>query len=194
MRGLPTDIARLLNEAAVRHDVDAELIRAVAWVESRGKAGAVSKAGAMGVMQLMPRTAKGLSVSDPFDPAQNIEGGVRYLAGLLERFDDVSKALAGYNWGPSRVARGSDWPSSVQGYVRKVLARQRIEAGSGEDDGTVEDDAPFDDADAAVWLQNAAKAVDWFRGRVQSFLPQPLPHCRSCTCSEESVDDEESRS
>ena len=127
-------IKALLTEAAARHGIAPELLRALAWVESRFNPSATSSAGAMGVMQLMPATARGLGVENPFDPAENIEGGAKFFARLLERFGNERDALAAYNWGPARVADGKPWPASVQGYVRKVLARRDSELGTEPSD------------------------------------------------------------
>jgi len=125
---LPGDIEAQIANEALRNGVDLNLARAVAWVESRGKQSARSPAGAIGVMQLMPATAQTLGV-DAYDVVQNIAGGVRFLASLLERFGgDIDRALAAYNWGPSRVERGSAWPASVQGYVAKVRAAMGADA------------------------------------------------------------------
>ena len=129
MTPLPPPIARLLDTAAARHQLDAALARAVAWTESNGNARVVSPAGAIGVMQLMPRTAASLGVADPFDPAANIDGGVRFLARLVRDFGDVPTALAAYNWGPGNVRSGKRRPSSVAVYIGKVLARMRAERG-----------------------------------------------------------------
>jgi hypothetical protein len=84
-------------------DEQPEIIRAIIDTESGGKADALSKKGAIGLMQLMPNTAKELGV-DPYDPAQNVEGGTRYFNQLLERFNDRDLALAAYNWGPTNVS------------------------------------------------------------------------------------------
>ena len=128
---LPTDIARMLDAAARRHAVAPALARAVAWVESNGKTDVVSRAGAVGVMQLMPRTAAALGVTDPTDAASNIDGGVRFLSRLVRDFGDVSTALAAYNWGPGNVRSGKRRPSSVAVYIGKVLRRMRAESGDG---------------------------------------------------------------
>jgi soluble lytic murein transglycosylase-like protein len=111
----------LIQDAAKRHGVDPNLVRAVVTAESDFNHTTVSHAGAMGLMQLMPETAKDMGVSDPFDPAQNIEGGTRYLAWMLERFGgDEDKALAAYNWGPSNVERGGRPPSETRTYLKRV--------------------------------------------------------------------------
>lgn len=124
---LPRPIATLIDAAAARHQLDTALARAVAWVESQGQPRAVSPAGAMGIMQLMPRTAASLGVADPFNPAANIDGGVRFLAQLVRDFRDVPTALAAYNWGPANVRSGKARPSSVAAYIGKVLARMDAE-------------------------------------------------------------------
>ncbi|MFA0888249.1 MAG: lytic transglycosylase domain-containing protein [Synergistales bacterium] len=126
----------LIASAANRHGVDGNLVRAVIRMESGGNPRAVSEAGAMGLMQLMPSTARMLNVEDPFDPAQNVNGGVRYLRGLLDRYGgDESLALAAYHSGPSRVDRYGGIPPFpiVNRYVKAVraLARREPENGDG---------------------------------------------------------------
>ncbi len=125
----------LIKAAAGRYGVEESLVRAVILMESGGNPGAVSDAGAMGLMQLMPSTAKGLGVDDPFDPVQNLDGGVRYLRQLLDRYNgDESLALAAYHSGPSRVDRYGGIPPFpvVSRYVKTVLALARKEMGKGE--------------------------------------------------------------
>jgi soluble lytic murein transglycosylase-like protein len=114
--------------AARRHRIDAGLVEAVIAVESGFQSRAVSPKGAMGLMQLMPSTAAELGVADPFDPKQNIEGGVRHLRDLLSRYrGDRRLALAAYNAGIAAVERHRGIPpySETRAYVRKVLARCR---------------------------------------------------------------------
>ena len=100
-------------------------------VESGWTTNAVSNKGAQGLMQLMPRTAAMLGVEDPFDPAQNIEGGVRYISDLTDKYrGDIEKALAAYNAGPTRVDSGNI-PEVSKRYVRNIMSiyRRLREAG-----------------------------------------------------------------
>ena len=99
-----SESAPLVRAAAARHQLNPELIKAVIRQESGFKPCVVSGKGAMGLMQLMPETADSLKATDPFDPAQNIEAGARYLKQMLERFKgDIRLALAAYNAGPEKV-------------------------------------------------------------------------------------------
>jgi soluble lytic murein transglycosylase-like protein len=111
-----------IAEAAARYDLDPAFIRAVIQVESNRNPAAVSPAGARGLMQLMPRTAAELGVSDVFDPAQNIEGGTRYLRQLLDRYrGDRRLALAAYNWGMGNLEkRPEGLPRETQRYILQV--------------------------------------------------------------------------
>jgi len=115
----------LIERAAQREGVDPALIRAVIQHESGFDARATSPAGARGLMQLMPATARGLGVTDPYDPAQSIAAGTRMLGRLVDRYDgDLSLALAAYNAGSGAVARYGGIPpyQETQSYVRNVLA------------------------------------------------------------------------
>lgn len=116
----------LIASTANRHGVDPALVAAVVEAESGFNPNAVSSAGAKGLMQLMDATARGLGVSNSFDPAENIEGGVKFLSQLLQQFEgDVQLALAAYNAGPGAVQRYGGVPpyQETQQYVRKVQAR-----------------------------------------------------------------------
>lgn len=119
-----TPFDALIVDAAERYGVRHALVRAVVMVESAFDPNAVSRAGACGLMQLMPPTAADLGVKDVFDAEQNVDGGTRYLAGLLRMFKDESLAVAAYNAGPGRVRRAGRIPRipETEAYVRSVLA------------------------------------------------------------------------
>ncbi|WP_309612374.1 lytic transglycosylase domain-containing protein [Sphingomonas sp.] len=119
----PVDVDRY-EQAAKAEGLDVHLLRAVAWTESRGRQGAVSPKGALGVMQLMPGTAAELGV-DPLDPEANLHGGARYLARQLTRFQSVPLALAAYNAGPGAVLRWGGIPpyAETQAYVAQIMSR-----------------------------------------------------------------------
>ena len=117
------DVDAAIVQAAARHNVDPNLVRSVVKVESNFNPNAVSRKGAMGLMQLMPSTARSLNVSNPFDPAQNVDAGVRHLKRLLESYGgDVRLSLAAYNAGSSAVARSAGVPRfrETQNYVRRI--------------------------------------------------------------------------
>jgi len=114
----------LISKISKKYMMDDSLVKAVIRVESNFDTNAVSKAGAIGLMQLMPETAKDLRVSDPFDPEQNIEGGVRYLKYLIDRFEDnLPVAIAAYHAGEGAVKKYNGIPpfDSTQRYVEMVL-------------------------------------------------------------------------
>lgn len=126
--GDPARYESLISSCAVKYGVDKSLIKAVIHAESAYNPNAVSRKGAQGLMQLMPKTAQDLKVADAFDPAENIRGGVRYLKFLLDTCKgDVSLALAAYNAGLSRVARYGGIPpyQETRSYVSKVLEYQK---------------------------------------------------------------------
>jgi len=113
----------LVRKAARRYGVDGGLIKAVIKAESNFNPRAVSSAGAQGLMQLMPSTARGLGVTDSFDPEQNVMAGTRFLKDMLQRYGgNVDEALAAYNWGPGHVDKhGTDnLPRETRGYLVKV--------------------------------------------------------------------------
>lgn len=120
-----TDMDAIFEEAASLYQLPVKLLRAVAKAESGFNPKAVSKAGAMGVMQLMPATARSLGVSDPYDARQNILGGAKYLKQNLERFGgNISLALAAYNAGPGSVTKYGGVPpyKETQNYVKTIMA------------------------------------------------------------------------
>ncbi|MGZ6019939.1 MAG: lytic transglycosylase domain-containing protein [Phenylobacterium sp.] len=119
----PAEVARAIDEAAQRHAVSAPLVQAIAWEESRFHQNAVSPKGALGVMQLMPDTARRLGV-DANDVRANIDGGVAYLSHMLQLFEgDLPRALAAYNAGPGAVQRYGGVPpyAETKAYVRAIL-------------------------------------------------------------------------
>ncbi len=120
----PGELDGIVRREAARCGVDPALVRAVIANESGFNPGATSPCGAQGLMQLMPDTARGLGVSDAYDPAQNVAGGTRYLRGLLDRFGgDASLAVAAYNAGPGAVRQYGGVPpyAETQNYVRNVM-------------------------------------------------------------------------
>ncbi len=117
------DIDAAIEQAAARHNVDPSLVRSVVKVESNFNPNAVSRKGAMGLMQLMPSTARSLNVANPFDPQQNVDAGVRHLRRLLDSYGgNVRLSLAAYNAGSGAVARSAGVPHfrETQNYVRRI--------------------------------------------------------------------------
>ncbi len=124
-RPSPEEIDQAVTMAAARHNVDPNLVRAVIKVESNFDSNAVSSKGAMGLMQLMPATARELNVKNPFDPDQNVDAGVRHLRHLLDNYNgDVRLTLAAYNAGSNAVARSAGVPhyAETQNYVRRITS------------------------------------------------------------------------
>ena len=115
----------LIRAAEARYALPPRLLQALVWQESRFDPMAISSAGAAGLAQLMPATAKELGVTNRHDPAQNIDGGARYLRQMLDRFGSVHLALAAYNAGPGAIAKAGGIPrnSETPSYVRSVLDR-----------------------------------------------------------------------
>ena len=124
---------KLVKEAAERHRIDPALVRAVIATESNWNAGAVSRKGAVGLMQLIPTTAARYGVNDLFSPQQNVDAGVRYLKKLLERYNgNLDLALAAYNAGEGAVDRAHGVPAfrETRNYVQKVQ-QEYLRPGSG---------------------------------------------------------------
>ncbi len=121
----PQDIDAAIDAAAARHHVDPSLVRSVVKVESNFNPNAVSRKGAIGLMQLMPSTARSLNVANPFDPEQNVDAGVRHLRQLLDSYGgNVRLSLAAYNAGSGAVARSAGVPHfrETQDYVRRITS------------------------------------------------------------------------
>ena len=116
-------IKKLIRKYASHYAVNEHLILALAHVESRYDCKAVSRAGAQGVMQIMPNTQKELGLTTPFDPAANVEAGIRYFKRMLDRFGDTRLALAAYNAGPGQVDKYKGVPPfpETRKYVQDVL-------------------------------------------------------------------------
>ena len=117
------EVNAAIDKAAARHNVDANLVRALVKVESNFNPNAVSRKGAMGLMQLMPQTARQLNLTNPFNPEQNVDAGVRHLKQLLESYGgDVRLSLAAYNAGSGAVARSSGIPryAETRNYVKRI--------------------------------------------------------------------------
>ncbi len=116
------DFDAAIENAASVYGLDSNLVRAVIKTESDFDPTVVSKAGAMGLMQLMPGTARDLGVDDPFDPEANIHGGVKYLRQMLDRFGgDLDRALAAYNWGPGNLEKSTGYlPEETRNYIERV--------------------------------------------------------------------------
>lgn len=124
-RGDNKEVSNIVLEKASKYNLDPSLVHAVIKAESNGNPYAVSKKGAMGLMQLMPSTASDLRVRNPFDPEDNIDGGTRYLRYLIDKFGgDLTLALAAYNAGPKTVEKTGNVPPipETKHYVKKVLS------------------------------------------------------------------------
>ncbi|GBE00687.1 soluble lytic murein transglycosylase precursor [bacterium BMS3Bbin06] len=117
------DYRRIAEEAARKYGVSPRLAKSVIEVESGWNPGAISRKGAMGLMQLMPETARLYGISDPFDPEENIDAGIRYLKYLIDRFGKLEFALAAYNAGPATVDRYRGIPPfrETRNYVKAIM-------------------------------------------------------------------------
>ena len=118
-------VENIVKQAADKYNIDERLILALIKQESGFNPNAISSAGAQGLMQLMPATAKGLGVNNPFDPVQNIEGGVKHLSGLMAKYSgNLVLALAAYNAGGANVDKYGGIPpfKETQNYVKNILS------------------------------------------------------------------------
>lgn len=117
------DVKQILQETAKKYGVDANLVDRLAKTESNYQVDAVSSAGAIGVMQLMPETAQEMGVNNAYDPRENIEGGVKYLKTLLSKYNNTEQAIAAYNAGMGAVDKYGGVPpyEETKDYVAKVL-------------------------------------------------------------------------
>lgn len=128
------DYHQIVHSKSAKYNVEPSLVKAVIKTESNWDAAVVSQKGAMGLMQLMPSTANDMDVRNPFNPEENIEGGIRYLRYLLNKFDgDITLALAAYNAGPKTVEKFGSIPpiSETQQYVKQVLSIYKNGSKSG---------------------------------------------------------------
>jgi soluble lytic murein transglycosylase-like protein len=121
--GKPKSIDEIVTEIASKFTIDASLVKAIIMAESKCDPNAVSRTGAQGLMQLMPSTAKNLNVNRPFDPRENIIGGVKYIKGLMASYGKLELALAAYNAGPGAVQKYAGIPPYREtiNYVKKVI-------------------------------------------------------------------------
>lgn len=123
--GITPEVEALIEKHSAQNGLDPNLVRAVITAESGGDPNSVSPKGAMGLMQLMPETARGYGVQDPFDPEQNIAGGTRMLAEKLKQYDgDLALALAAYNAGSGNVRKYGGVPPfrETQNYIQRIFS------------------------------------------------------------------------
>jgi membrane-bound lytic murein transglycosylase B len=127
----PSDMDAIIDKASATYGVDKGLISAVIRAESDFDVNATSPKGAMGLMQLMPDTAKGLGVSNAYDPGQNVMAGTRYLKSLLDRYNgDVRLALAAYNWGMGNLERSTgSLPEETRNYIARIMKNYGVAEG-----------------------------------------------------------------
>ncbi|WP_017213446.1 lytic transglycosylase domain-containing protein [Leptospira noguchii] len=122
LKNIEPSLSKIIHQESEKNNLDPRLVQSVIKAESNFKTDAVSPKGAIGLMQLMPSTADSLGVEDPFDPAENVAGGTKFLSDLLNKYKNLDHALAAYNAGPSAVDRYSGIPPyrETRNYVEKV--------------------------------------------------------------------------
>lgn len=125
------EISSVLQNASSVYKVPFNLLKAVAYTESRYNPTAVSPVGAKGLMQIMPINFESYGITDPFDPVQSANAGAKMLAKLKDKYGNWSQALAAYNWGPGNVNKKPNfeqWPNNTQKYVSGILELSGIES------------------------------------------------------------------
>lgn len=122
LKNIESSLSKIIHQESEKNNLDPRLVQSVIKAESNFKTDAVSPKGAIGLMQLMPSTANSLGVEDPFDPAENVAGGTKFLSDLLNKYKNLDHALAAYNAGPSAVDRYAGIPPyrETRNYVEKV--------------------------------------------------------------------------
>lgn len=188
--GISTPMDEIFEEASRETGVDIRLLKAVGKAESGFKASATSRCGAMGVMQLMPGTAKSLGVTDAYDARQNIMAGSKYLAKLLDKYDgDVKLALAAYNAGSGNVAKYGGIPpfKETQNYVKRVLeyAGTDFDADQARILSKMDEDTENSQLSASSLLQTDSEYSDMCRMFVQMMQLQMQQKLQSILGSDE---------
>jgi soluble lytic murein transglycosylase-like protein len=152
------EIDEAIDKAASRHSVDPNLVRALVKVESNFNPNAVSRKGAMGLMQLMPQTARRMNLTNPFNPEENVDAGVRHLKELLDSYGgDVRLSLAAYNAGMGAVARSSGIPhyAETRNYVRRITEIYSGSLGNNYFSGTSKDPVRVErDSRGVLYISN----------------------------------------
>ncbi len=169
--GVPESMDSIFEEAAQRYGVPLTLLKAVAKAESNFNAGAVSSAGAQGVMQLMPSTAESLGVENPFDARSNIMGGAKYIAEKLNQYDgDIELALAAYNAGSGNVAKYGGVPpfSETRNYIKRIKEYMGSDLTTGQTvQGQLYEEESARGASGSGMMEITELAAQYLLGRMQ---------------------------
>lgn len=155
-----TDLDKIFEKASEEYNIPVGLLKAVAKAESNFNPHAKSCAGAQGIMQLMPSTARSLGVSDPFDPEQNIMGGAKYLSQMMDKFKgNIALTLAAYNAGPGNVAKYGGVPPfpETQNYINKVIGYLRDNIKAEKTTGNIDENA--DDASVQISSDDVSELI-----------------------------------